>query len=217
MSDEIEVVEVNNEIIEEETYDFDKNLEIIYQEFSALDYKLTTDLDTQLKVLITHPKEDMDSISYFQVMFMEGMKYDQQDNKNAARYCAMRMLWMSECYTNRKKKRPRFLDFVEYEIPEEMKAFMNRYTDFLSETYAFMNRRLLIITAILFFVVFLILTLFLQFHLLISIIEAFLLGFLNYILQKRRMPDVFQKNQTNAIDHYVDADVLEFDRPIRYS
>lgn len=217
MSDEIEAVDVDKEIIDDESYDFDKNLETIYQDFLTLEFKVTTDLDNQLKSLIKHSKEDMDSISYFKVMFMEGMKYEQQDNKNAARYCAMRMLWMKECYHNRKKKRPRFLAFLEYEIPEEMNVFIIRYTDFIDGTYAFINRRLLIITSVLFFVVFLILTLFLRFNIFISLVEAFILGFLNYILQKNRMPDVFQKNQTNAIEHYVEADVLEFDRPIRYS
>ena len=50
-----------------------------------------------------------------------------------------------------------------------------------------------------------------------SLINAALIGLLNYILQKRCLPDMFQKNQTAAIEHYVEDDVLEFDRPVRYS
>ena len=48
-------------------------------------------------------------------------------------------------------------------------------------------------------------------------LESIMLGMLTYLLQKRRMPDIFQKNQLNAIEKYVEQEVLEFDRPIRFS
>ena len=57
----------------------------------------------------------------------------------------------------------------------------------------------------------------LKLNFLMSLLNAALIGLLNYILQKRRLPDMFQKNQTAAIEHYVEDDVLEFDRPVRYS
>ena len=51
-----------------------------------------------------------------------------------------------------------------------------------------------------FSIVFLVLTLFLKFISLVAL-ETIMLGMLTYLLQKRRMPDIFQKNQLNAIEN----------------
>ena len=72
-------------------------------------------------------------------------------------------------------------------------------------------------TAGLVVIILLIFILVLKLNFLMSLINAALIGLLNYILQKRRLPDMFQKNQTAAIEYYVEDDVLEFDRPVRYS
>ncbi len=106
---------------------------------------------------------------------------------------------------------------IPYTIPEEMLEFIERYTDFLEDTYNFIGKRLLLITAGLVVIILLIFILVLKLNFLMSLINAALIGLLNYILQKRRLPDMFQKNQTAAIEHYVEDDVLEFDRPVRYS
>jgi len=106
---------------------------------------------------------------------------------------------------------------IPYTIPEEMLEFIERYTDFLEDTYNFIGKRLLLITAGLVVIILLIFILVLKLNFLMSLINAALIGLLNYILQKRRLPDMFQKNQTAAIEYYVEDDVLEFDRPVRYS
>ena len=98
-----------------------------------------------------------------------------------------------------------------------MNVFIERYTAFLKDTYKGINRRLLMIVGILFLAVFLVLTLFLKIYFIIAALETIMLGMLTYLLQKRRMPDIFQKNQLNAIEKYVEPEVLEFDRPIRFS
>lgn len=98
-----------------------------------------------------------------------------------------------------------------------MDSFIERYTDFLEDTYRGINRRLLLIVGVLFLIVFLVLVLVLKIYIVIAALEALMLGMLTYLLQKRRMPDIFQKNQLNAIEKYVEETVLEFDRPIRFS
>ena len=158
-----------------------------------------------------------DDASYMKLMYMKGLCYEEQGNKNAARYCAMRMYAIQECMRNPRKKRPRFLDLQGYACSDAMNAFIERYTAFLEETYRGINRRLLMIVGILFLAVFLVLTLFLKIYFIIAALESIMLGMLTYLLQKRRMPDIFQKNQLNAIEKYVEQEVLEFDRPIRFS
>lgn len=209
MSDDLEVVE--NDVT------FELELEEILSAFKENNNVFTEELEEKLSILIKNPKEVMDLESYLPIMYLEGMKYDQKENKNAARYCAMRILWMKECMEKKRKKRPRFLLFTPFTLSEDMILFMDKYTDFLENTYKFINRRLLMVTAVLFIVVFGVLTFFMQINFWFALVEAILLGIANYYIQKRRMPDIFQKNQLNAISKYVEEDVLEFDRPIRYS
>ena len=191
---------------------FDTRLNVLWERFFALQNHAGADVQEPLHDLMTHPKEELDDASY-----MKGLCYEEQGNKNAARYCAMRMYAIQECMRNPRKKRPRFLDLQGYACSDAMNAFIERYTAFLEETYRGINRRLLMIVGILFLAVFLVLTLFLKIYFIIAALESIMLGMLTYLLQKRRMPDIFQKNQLNAIEKYVEQEVLEFDRPIRFS
>ena len=193
---------------------FDARLNVLWERFFALQNHAGADVQETLHDLMTHPKEELDDASYMKLMYMKGLCYEEQGNKNAARYCAMRMYAIQECMRNPRKKRPRFLDLQGYACSD---AFIERYTAFLEETYRGINRRLLMIVGILFLAVFLVLTLFLKIYFIIAALESIMLGMLTYLLQKRRMPDIFQKNQLNAIEKYVEQEVLEFDRPIRFS
>ena len=213
----LEAVETKEVTAESVDFQFETVLNEIYQDFKIMDEHVDAGLDARLKELLTHTENELTSEEYMKLMYMEGLKYEQQENKNAARFCAMRMLKIKECYENPKKKRPRFLDMIPYTIPEEMLEFIERYTDFLEDTYNFISKRLLLITAGVVVIILLIFILVLKLNFLMSLINAALIGLLNYILQKRRLPDMFQKNQTAAIEHYVEDDVLEFDRPVRYS
>lgn len=196
---------------------FDARLNVLWERFFALQNHAGADVQEPLHDLMTHPKEELDDASYMKLMYMKGLCYEEQGNKNAARYCAMRMYAIQECMRNPRKKRPRFMDLQGYACSDAMNAFIERYTAFLEETYRGINRRLLMIVGILFLAVFLVLTLFLKIYFIIAALESFMLGMLTYLLQKRRMPDIFQKNQLNAIEKYVEQEVLEFDRPIRFS
>ncbi len=197
--------------------DFDARLNALWERFSTLHNHANTDVQEALHDLLTHPKEELDDASYMKLMYMKGLCYEEQGNKNAARYCAMRMHAIQECMRNPRKKRPRFLDIQGYVCSDAMNVFIERYTAFLKDTYKGINRRLLMIVGILFLAVFLVLTLFLKIYFIIAALETIMLGMLTYLLQKRRMPDIFQKNQLNAIEKYVEPEVLEFDRPIRFS
>ena len=195
---------------------FDARLNVLWERFFALQNHAGADVQETLHDLMTHPKEELDDASYMKLMYMKGLCYEEQGNKNAARYCAMRMYAIQECMRNPRKKRPRFLDLQGYACSDAMNAFIERYTAFLEETYRGINRRLLMIVGILFLAVFLVLTLFLKIYFIIAALESIMLGMLTYLLQKRRMPDIFQKNQLNAIEKYVEQEVLETILPLSF-
>lgn len=207
-----------NEIVlqENETTSSQEELESIYDTFKQQERHVDETLNKRLNTFIGQVSE-LDTKTYVEVLYMEGRKYEEQDNKNAARYCALRIHAIQECYINPRKKRPRNLDMKDYDFPEDMDDFVNCYTDFLEETYQNINHRLLIVTIILFILAAIALIFILHISIIFAAMEALLLGMLNYILQKRKMPIVFMRNQLHAIEHHVEENVLEFDRPIRFS
>lgn len=195
---------------------FDDELESVWNDFELLHYRLSNELEERLNVLIKQPKEQLDDESYLKIMFMKGVRYEELENKNAARYCAMRMLAIQECIKNPRKKRPHLLDIKGYTCNEDMLRFIDRYTEFLEDTYKNINRRLAMIIGILFLVVFIILFFVLDIPFFGAAIESLMIGILTYLVQKRRMQIMFQKNQLKAIEKYVEEIVLEFDRVYRY-
>lgn len=195
--------------------EFDQELSDIYEVFQRLNQRMIPELDTRLKHLMKLGKENMDIRSYMLIIYLEGVKYKQEENKNATCFCAMRLLWMKECQKNLRKKRSRYLDMQPFDTPVEMDVFIDEITSFLNDVYTNMNRKLRILTLFLFLIVFGILVFVLHVSFLFGAIEALLIGSLNYIVQKRRLPDMFQKNQTNAVERFVEEEVLTFDRPYR--
>lgn len=84
--------------------DFDARLNALWERFSTLHNHANTDVQEALHNLLTHPKEELDDASYMKLMYMKGLCYEEQGNKNAARYCAMRMHAIQECMHNPRKK-----------------------------------------------------------------------------------------------------------------
>lgn len=204
------IMQEKNEI-KEEANTFDQTLMQLYQTFEMSKHY---DNDA-LNELLIHSKADMDIASYVMIFYMKGVRYEQEDNRNAARYCAMRLLWMKECYEKPRKRRPRFLDMHDYTFSKEVDQFIKRYTDFLDDTYRNIKHRLLLITCILFLGVFIALALLVRIPFIVALVESFVLCGLNYWIQMRRMPEVFQKNQTNVIEKYIEEELLVYDRAYR--
>lgn len=204
-------------IVKEKHLSFDEKLDAVYETFIQQDRCVDEALDVRLKDLFVNMKENIDTKTYIVLLYIEGVKYEGQGNKNAARYCALRIYAVLEYLKSPRKKHPLNLVMQPYECNEDIKAFVVRYTDFLDETFKNINHRLFIVTVVVFVLAASILMLALRISILIAATEAFVLGVLNYILQKRKIPAIFMKNQLKAIEHHVEDDVLAFDKPIRYS
>lgn len=191
---------------------FDELLEDTWHAFQRIDERMITEIDVAIKQLMAHPKEDMDVKSYMQMFYMMGCKYSQNDNKNAALYCAMRLLWMKKCLQDRRMKRPRLLTMQEFEIPASMDSYIAAQTAFMENKIIVIERKLRILSVILFFVFFVISYLVFQ-TIWISMMQSLLLCLLNYLIQKRRFPVMFMKRQSNAVAHYAEQELLTFDHP----
>lgn len=208
--------EEENEVFVEEEQDgedFDGALHAIYQRFCET-RELTSEDREALLALFKKPKQHMDIASYVCMMYMIGMSYEQKDNRNASRYCAMRLLRVKESIEKPRRKRPRYLVMQPYTFEEDTVDFIQKYTEFLEEKYQKIRVRLRITSTVLLILVFVILVLF-RITMFLAAIEAVIVSVLNYLIQTRKLPEMFQKNQIIVIEKYVDEDVIAFDRLYR--
>lgn len=200
---------------QKETRDIKIAISDLYDEFvkqPALQHTVLEKLHVLMKQII----EPIDSQSYVHIQYMEGMVYEQNGNKNAARYCAMRILHIQECLSHPKYRRSSMILYEPYPIEGEQAAFMERYTDFIQGVYQSINKKLLLISFGISTILFVVIALLFHVNPMIAIIEALLIGCINYLLQKRKMPQMFQKNQTDASGKYIDTDLEAFESRFRY-
>ena len=215
MKDKAEALLQEEEQAEKDGASFSKKVADIYQEFVNKGEHLSHKNHEYLKDILKQPIGYIDIDCYVQLMYMMGCFYDSEDNRNGARYCAMRLLWMKECYEKPRKRRPRYLDMHAFVFEQTTCSFITRYTDFLETTYHSIRQRLLMVSLLLLLGATLLLVLLVRIPVLFAVFEAAILCGLNYWIQMRRMPDMFQKNQTNAIEKYVEQELLAFDRTYR--
>lgn len=178
--------------------------------------KLSEFLSTQLHQWMESYRDTLAISDYVHVLHMEGIYYEQLDNKNAARYCAMRMLYVKERIQHPRKKRSKMLVFEPYEFSEDEEVFIERYTDFMEGIYRSIDKKLLMLTTILILIVFGIVCFLLKVHPVLALIEALLLGLINFLIQKRKMPEIFQKNQTDASGKHIEETLRSFDSVYRF-
>ena len=203
-------------VTQDEEISYEQRIEQCYAIFEKQGCTMDPSLLKKVKEALTYENQDLNTAMYMHMMFMSGMDYEEKGNKNGARYCALRMMQVRDAYLT-PKKFPRYLDKIAYACSEKENAFIERYTSFLTDTYRYINQRLLLLTIVLVVIVFLLFAFLFKIEIIFSLINAAFIGFLNFYLQKKRLPDMFVKNQLQAIEEFVEADVLEFDRPIRYS
>ena len=199
--------------MEEKLFD-EAKFQIIYEDFLNMNM-MSDGLNTRLNELIQCRYDKISSNTYLKIMFMKGIYYENKDNKNAARFCSLRMMQVLEALNNPKVKRSNYMEYEEEQLHDDMEGFMYRYNEYLEEVHRKMNSRLSGIILVV-FAIFFVLLLIAGFTFLFSLINALLITMLNYFIQKKRMPKLFMNKQLKAIEKYVENDLLEFDRYIRY-
>lgn len=187
----------------------------LYEQYLTTQH-MRSDLVQQLHAWMKTYRGVLNASDYVHILYMEGRYYEENGNKNAARYCAMRMLAIKECYRYPRRKRSRMLHFLPYEFHEDEDAFLNEYTDFIQNVYKSIYKKLYVLTVGLLLVVFCIVTFLLHVSPLFAFIEASLLGLINFFIQKRKLPIMFQKNQTDASGKHIEEVLRDFDATYRF-
>ncbi|MEG0520538.1 MAG: hypothetical protein RR440_05160 [Erysipelotrichaceae bacterium] len=179
-------------------------------------YKTSNSLDKQtLDTITIHPKEDLDSDTYLKLLYLWGKDYEANKNPNAARFCALRMMQVIQACSGLAKK-PRHLKLVNQSQDKDILDYVSKWCDFLNETYAFIRKRLLILSivvGIISGILLMISKVNLLFVLIFTIVIIILINLIFY----NRVRKKFYKKQVKALIEFVDEALIEFDRPVYYS
>ena len=194
---------------------YEEQLEPLYQK-QLHQKNLNEEEQAQLKALVEHPKEPMDSASFMKIMYLYGVRYMQTDKKAAARYCAMRIRSVLQLQEKKRMPRPRFLDFKMMEADDAMLDFMKERTAFLEDTYAYIQKKLLMLVIVFSVILGFGLTL-LRISMPVMILVCFMFAAFNYLVMFGKLKRKFDRKQTLALVDYVDEELKEMDRPILYS
>lgn len=193
---------------------FDQKVNELYHEYLEIkDFSLVMKLN--LNELTVEHKEHYDSDTYLMLMFLHGKHYELDDQKNAARFCALRMMEVIQGIQG-KTKRPKFLKIVSYESRPDMVEFMTTWCAFLKDTYHFIQKRLIMLS-IVSGAILAIISVLLGLAVVFAVLEGVVFVALMYFLYFKRLKLQFNRRQINALLEYVDEEVKEFDRPIYYA
>ena len=155
-----------------------------------------------LLTLLVQSKEELDCVSYVKLMYLMGRYYEQTENSNGSRFCAMRIYMVMDCLKHKYRKRPRFLSFQDMELEEDVVLFLEERLAFLKETYRFMRQKLALILLVCCLIV-LGVSVFMQASILLSMILCVILFGFGFWLFERRLKDRFHDRQTKALLPYI--------------
>ena len=210
-TDEIEM----QEPMEEQA--FQTLLKETYKTFQKQAYVYDAHIANALHMLLIRAKEEMDAQSLVQLLFMCGRKYEQEGNKNARSYCAMRMQEIILQSTGKKKHTPALLQCNEIEENATRDKFIQEYTAFITPIVDEMSRKLALITIGMFALLCVFLIFILKISFVIAIVEAIVVGVFVYFMNRKRLPDMFWRKQLEVLAQHIDSDLSLLDTPIRFS
>lgn len=168
-----------------------------------------------LHELLVRAKVDMDANSHMKLLYMSAKRYQAKGNRNACAYCAMRMKSLQNLYHGRKKK-PRLLLLNPIDTTPKQIQFIQEETAFMEDFLKDMYRKSFTMSIFLFIVLFIIVLFVLKLTPVYALLEAFLMTALAYIINKLRLPTMFERKQLDVLAKHCEHDLLELDAPIRF-
>lgn len=166
-----------------------------------------------VKVVTEMKGNGISAKEYLKVMQLFFRKYEKEHNREGQHYCAIRMLQIQHYLQSRSRHRKYEL-IKDSEFPKEYEPYIYDKSRFYRETFRMLQTRLLLLTIVLFAVLFLMLILLLNQTNSVALIESLLVAVLSFLYSFIRMPKLYMRSQLEAASKNVENVLLEFDFPI---
>lgn len=217
---DVEVSEVIETIpMEEETTYTDEQIDEMLVKLKRIlsSDGYTLDAFEIAKKIAINSKDYLDNDTYLWVFYTYALKYEQEDNKNARRYCFIRMKDVLNA-SNNKKKKPKALTFVPVTLDNSVIELSYEQCQFMEDTLSRISKQYLIMQCCLVLVFFSVIKFVLLYSWLYSICFSGGLFLLNLFMTSNNIRKKYIKNQTDASKSYVsDEELTTFDFPVSIS
>ena len=167
-----------------------------------------------VKVVTEMKGNGISAKEYLKVMQLFFRKYEKEHNREGQHYCAIRMLQIQHYLQSRRSRHRKYELIKDSEFPKEYESYIYDKSRFYRETFRMLQTRLLLLTIVLFAVLFLMLILLLNQTNSVALIESLLVAVLSFLYSFIRMPKLYMRSQLEAASKNVENVLLEFDFPI---
>lgn len=169
------------------------------------------------KELAQNSKEYLDNDTYLWVMYAYALGYRESDNKNAERFCFIRMSDVIAA-ENGKEHKPKALTFTANTLDEHILKEVVDNTAFIEDVVAGIKKQFIMMEAVVLLVFVLILMFLLRYDLMTTLLFTGAVALFNVLFTYRRLKRKFFLNQTNTSKSYCqDEELLQFDLPVANS
>lgn len=221
VEEEVEVLDTLSDDVEETpTYsdqEIDEKVSFLKDSLKDNDYEVNDMCIRVAKEIATNSKDYLDNDTYLWVMYVYAHKYKLEDNKNAERYCYIRMKNILDAELNKERK-PRALTFVSNTLTDSIKDEVEKNTDFMIDVVNGIKKQFLIMQLVMLVIVAFVFKVFLRYDILVIAILTLITGLFSYSFTFKNLKKKYYINQTNTSKSYCnDEELLEFDRPVSLS
>lgn len=221
VEEEVEVLDTLSEDVEETpTYsdqEIDEKVSFLKDSLKDNEYEVNDMSIRVAKEIATNSKDYLDNDTYLWVMYVYARKYKQEDNKNAERYCYIRMKNILDAELNKGRK-PRALTFISNTLTDSIKEEVEKNTDFMIDVVNGIKKQFFIMEIVMLAIFAFVLKVLLRYDILMTVIFTLVVGVFNYAFTFKNLKKKYYINQTNTSKSYCnDEELLEFDRPVSLS
>ena len=210
----VEEVEVEPQFSDEEV---DEKIAFLKDCIIDNNYESNDTIARLSKELATNSKEYLDNDTYLWIMYAYALGYKASGNKNAERFCFIRMSDVMNA-ENGKEKKPKALTFKQNTLNEHIVKEVVDNTAFMDDVVAGIKKQFVIMEAVVLLVFVLILTFLLNYDIVTTLLFTVVVALFNVLFTYRRLKKKFFINQTNTSRSYCqDEELLHFDLPVANS
>lgn len=217
--EEVEVLD-QPEMFQTTTYsdeEIDEKVSFLKDCLKDSDY-VATDMSMRVaKEIALNSKEYLDNDTFLWVMYAYALKYAKEDNKNAERYCYIRMKNILDAEEG-KARQPQALTFKKNTLTAAIKTAVEENTAFMKDVVKNIQKQFFIMEIVMLVIFIFIIKVLFRYDLMLTLIFTVIVGFVNYTFTYRNLKKKYYINQTNTSKSYCnDEELVVFDEPVALS
>lgn len=221
VEEEVEVLDPSNDDVEDtSTYsdaEIDEKVAFLKDCLKDNHYEVNDMSNRVAKEIATNSKDYLDNDTYLWVMYTYAHKYKLEGNKNAERYCYIRMKNILDAEDNKSRK-PRALTFISNTLTDAIKEEVEKNTEFMIDVVNGIKKQFFLMEIVMLAIFAFVLKVLLRYDIMMTLIFTLVVGVFNYAFTFKNLKKKYYVNQTNTSKSYCnDEELLEFDRPVSLS